>query len=133
MCLFPSLFSFFSRAPKCSGSYPGGTLTPGWESLIQMIHSNNLKYVKWMIFQMLPNQISLCSAAEKDRNLEWKSQLETLDESRVTRSNTSDRVPYAFLVCVLAYSIRLATTHSRRDPLDRQFVFPSNSSSDVVF
>jgi hypothetical protein len=86
-----------------------------------------------MIFQMLPNQISLCSAAEKERYLECRSQLETLEESKPTRSNMPGRLPYTFLVCVIAYAIRLATTHSRRETLERQFVFPSNSSSDVVF
>ena len=47
-------------------------------------------YVKWMIFQIPPNQISLCRTVEKERNLEWKSQLETLDEGKLTRSNTSE-------------------------------------------
>ena len=85
-----------------------------------------------MIFQMLPNQISLYRTVENDRNLERKSQLETLEEGKITHSNTPGRVPYTFVVCVLDHATRIDTIHSRRDPLDRQFVFPSNSSSDGV-
>jgi len=65
------------------------------------------------------------------RNLERKSQLETLDGGKITRSNTSECVPYTLLVCVIAHDIRIAKTHSRRNPLDRQFVFPASSSSDI--
>jgi hypothetical protein len=96
-----------------------------------MTSSHNFNYVKWIIFQMLPKQISLCRTVEKDRNIECKSQLEALDECKTTGSNTPECVPYTFLVCVIAHDIRLVTTHIRRDPLDRQFVFLSNSSSDI--
>jgi len=85
-----------------------------------------------MIFQMPPKQFSLCRIVEKDRNLERKIQFENLDEYKITRSDTLECAPYTFLVCILDHATKIVTTHSRRDPLDRRFVFPSNSMRDVV-
>jgi len=45
ICLFPIIIQFFfSRAPKCPGSYPGGTRAPRWESLV---------YQDWVRFRGL--------------------------------------------------------------------------------
>jgi len=105
--------------------------TISWKSIYKMT-THSLIYVKYMIFLMPPKQISLCRTVEKDRNLERKSQLETLDEDKIARSNTPECTPYTFLVRIFDHATRIVTTHNRRDPLDRQFVFPSNSSSDVA-
>ena len=61
---------------------------------------------------MPPKQISLCRTVEKDRNFERKSQLETLDEDKITRSDTPNCAPYTFLVCILDQATSIVTTHS---------------------